>query len=234
MGGVALAALPEAHDPFSHDLALSGEGAIAADNVIHIVALDEIVVLLATDLTPHGEFVLLLIGNWSEGTESAVALAAIGFPIDVELNLLTLFEVELELTGIRIPRRTPDLGEKLFAVYEDAGVACIVDEEAISTGLLWLKVAVEIDIGTIEREALGEVLLICEEVGEIEDGLGAVERLNIGAWSGSPMAGETALDIVLVVDLESLIELSVFTLVAPTGEGVVVPKIASSSPGIHF
>ncbi len=38
------------------------------------------------------------------------------------------------------------------------------------------------------------------------------------------MAGETALYIVLVVDLESLIELGVFTLVAPTGEGVVVPK----------
>ena len=53
LAGVALAALPEAEGPFGHERSLASERAIAADDLIEILAMDEVIVNLVTDLGPE-------------------------------------------------------------------------------------------------------------------------------------------------------------------------------------
>ncbi len=184
---ITLAALPEAHDPLGHDLALAREGAISADDVVHVLTLDEIVVLLAANLAPQGKFVLLLVRHRRQRAQCAIALASVRLPVDVELNLLTLLEVELELAAVRVPSRAPNLREELLVVHEDSGVAGVVDEETVSTRLLRLQVTVKVNVSAHQREALGQVLPVGHEVGEIEDRLGAVNSLGARISVRCPM-----------------------------------------------
>ena len=51
--GIALTALPESHRPLRHYRCLSGQGAVTADNIIHILSADEIVIYLISHLGPE-------------------------------------------------------------------------------------------------------------------------------------------------------------------------------------
>ena len=49
---VTLTALPVSHRPLRHDLRLSGKGTVTADDLVHIVAGDEVPVHLLAHLAP--------------------------------------------------------------------------------------------------------------------------------------------------------------------------------------
>ena len=124
--GITLAALPVAHGPFGHDLGLARQGAVAADDLIDIVSLDEIVVYAVLHLAPPGHLVLDGLFHGTEDTETAVASAAVRFPFDPDGHFRAFLEVDCELVAVGVPCGAPDLGDDQFTVYEYLGVAGIV------------------------------------------------------------------------------------------------------------
>ena len=131
LSAVTLAALPESKRPFRHHLSLSGEGSVAGDHLVHIVSGDIIIVQFRTHLRPERETALLGLGPWLSHSQSDVRDIPIRPPADFDRSLLALLKADSEFVGVRIPCRSPTLGDNLFAVYRDALEASVIKNEMI-------------------------------------------------------------------------------------------------------
>ena len=80
---VLFTTLPITHCPLRHNRALAGQCTIAADHLVHIVAIYEVIVYLVLHFAPPGEFVLLFIGHRAEHSQSAVRDLPVGFPLNL-------------------------------------------------------------------------------------------------------------------------------------------------------
>ena len=108
---VFLAALPVAHSPLGHDRRLAREGAVAGDNVVHVVPCDEVIIQLLRHLAPPRLFGLLLGSDGLHDAEAGVGDAAVGLPFDLEGDTLARLEVDGKLIAVGVPRRAPTLGD---------------------------------------------------------------------------------------------------------------------------
>ena len=123
LGLVALTALPEAQHPLGIERGLAGEGAIARDDLVEVVALDEIVVHVLRHLAPNGELLALLLAAGLSDTQTTVGLAPIGTPLDAQLDTTVGLEIDGELIGVGVPGGAPALGHHLTAIDIDLDVA---------------------------------------------------------------------------------------------------------------
>ena len=80
---VTFTALPVAHGPFRHYLRLTGEGTVTANNLIHRISGNEVVVLLFLHLAPPGQFILLFIGYRTQRTQAAIRNGSIWNPFNL-------------------------------------------------------------------------------------------------------------------------------------------------------
>ena len=86
---VTLAALPISHGPFWHHLSLSGKGAVAAYDLVHIFSRNEIPVHLLRHFAPPLMLGLLLRYSSIISTETAVRDSSIRLPFHLESCLAT-------------------------------------------------------------------------------------------------------------------------------------------------
>ena len=234
--GIALAALPVAHGPFGHDLGLASQGAVAADDLVDIVALDEIVVYAVLHLAPPGHLVLDGLFHGTEDAETAVAGTAVRLPFDPDGHFPPFLEIDCELVAVGVPCGTPDLGDDLFAVDEYLGVAGIVQEEAECAALLGLQLAFEghvrpgeIEVGrTLDLLAFGR-----DKILLVDGGLAADQGVLLrpvgagGAARGRDVSPcQRALFTVFVIKGEHFSQMQVIPRVTPAKEGVAVPEDA--------
>ena len=120
---ITLTALPEAQHPLGIETGLSCQRAIAGNNLIEILACDEIIVHILGHLTPYRELAALLSTTGLGNTQATISLATIRTPLYAELHFPTLLEFTAELIGIRIPSRAPTLGHNLLAIDVDLDIA---------------------------------------------------------------------------------------------------------------
>ena len=168
---IALTALPEAQHPFRIERSLTRQRAITRNHLVEILACDEIVVHVLGHLTPNGKLSALLSTARLCNPQTTIGLTAIRPPLDAHLSLLALLQFSGELIAIGIPSRTPALRHYLLTVDIDLHIARIVEYELIElflafafTTALWLDETLVSDGGTLQVEALGEVLnatIIC-------------------------------------------------------------------------
>ena len=157
-GLIALTTLPEAQHPLGIERCLTGECAIAGDDLIEVLASNEVIVHILGHLAPNGELSALLSTAGLCHSQTTIALAAIGLPLDAQLDSLVLLELDRKLIGIRIPGRAPTLGHHLLAVDIDLDIAGIVKNELEKRRALGLDEALVGDIGPSQLEALRQIL----------------------------------------------------------------------------
>ena len=91
-GLITLTTLPEAKYPLRIERSLTSECAIARDDLVEILACDEVVVHILGHLAPYTELLALSLVAWLRDTQTAISLATIGAPLYAKLNTLTLLQ----------------------------------------------------------------------------------------------------------------------------------------------
>ena len=230
---IALAALPEAEKPLRHDLRLAGEGAIALDNLITVVACDEVVVKLLHHLAPETEFGLLLGKDGSQGTKSAIGFTTIGGPFETELVALASLHTNGELAGIGVPGCAPDglvaldtcalhvLGIDVAVVDVDPLIAAVVMTEVVFAGHTRHNLALEGHLCLVERvfwQVLGR-----SEVLEIDAVLTTYECLLARCGIGTSKCTSYP---ILVVEVEEFGQLAIILGVAKAHQRIAINKHA--------
>ena len=162
---VTLTTLPEAKYPLWIERSLTSECAIARDDLVEILACDEVVVHILGHLAPYAELLALSLVAWLRDTQTAISLTTIGAPLYAKLNTLALLQLGRELIGIGVPSCTPALRNNLLTIDIHLYIARIVQDELIELALsltmaaaLWFDKAFVSNVGTKEINILGEVL----------------------------------------------------------------------------
>ena len=221
--------MPVAHSPFRHDGGLSGQLAVAFDDVVHVVAIDEIVVDAVLHLAPPAHVELFLRVTGIVGAESAISHGAVGFPLNLQGDTLSGLKIIGEFVAVGVPGRAPAFGHHLLAVDKDAHVAGIIHYELVFARLVSLDFSFIGHVASGEIEILGKV----DHVGEVAtdkvleiDGVFALHEGCSGFVSGDVGAGQGALLPLFVIKLEYAAELLVVLGISPTAKGIAIPEDA--------
>ena len=129
LGLIALTTLPEAQHPLGIDGSLTCQRTIAADDLVGILAGNEVIVHVLRHLAPYRE--LLLVGVLLRHTQTTIADTTIGTPLDTQLGTTALSQRRIKLIGIRIPGSTPALGHHLLTIDIHLDIAGIVENEMV-------------------------------------------------------------------------------------------------------
>ena len=228
---VALTTLPEAQRPLRVERGLARQRAIARDDLVEVLACNEVVVHVARHLAPDGE--LALVGVELGHAQSAIGHVAVGLPLDAQLHAPVLAQHLVEPVGIGIPGCAPTLGHHLLTVDVDLDVASIIEHELILLVGGGLDEALVDHRRAIETEALGQVL---DATGLRQTGrfgsLRAVELVieavlvahQLMACTVGIGTREVSLPTLLVVETESTVQLQVFVGITKTAVAVSVPQ----------
>ena len=114
---VFLPALPVAHCPFRHDRRFAGEGAVAGNDIIHVFAVDEIIVNHVLHFPPPRHLLLRSCIGGRIHAQTAVGYTAVRFPFDFHRNLLPFLEIHRELIAVGVPGSAPSRVNNLFITY---------------------------------------------------------------------------------------------------------------------
>ena len=155
-GLIALTTLPEAQHPLGIDGGLACQRTIARDNLVSILSGNEVVVHILGHLTPNAEFTLVLIPLGH--TQSTVADVTIWLPFYAQLLTLALRQHFAELIGVGVPGCTPTLSHHFLTSYIYLDISGIIEDEVVDSLLRCFDIAFIHHMGTIELEALGQVL----------------------------------------------------------------------------
>ena len=123
---IPLAALPVSHGPFRHYRSLSCKGTVSADDLVHIIAGDEVPVHLFCHLAPPLMLCLLDRIYNIVCTQTAVGHISIRFPLDFERSLLSCLKAYREFVCVWIPCSTPALWNDSISADLYGCIACIV------------------------------------------------------------------------------------------------------------
>ncbi len=88
------------------------------DHIVHVFAIDEVVVYLALHFAPPAHLHLFFVINGRVDSEAAIGYGAVGFPLDFYGNTFAGFEVDGEFVGVGVPGGAPAFGDNFFAVNE--------------------------------------------------------------------------------------------------------------------
>ena len=237
---VTFATLPETQHPLRIDGSLARQRTIARDDLVGILARNEVVVHVLCHLTPDGELALVLMRL--DGTQTAIAHVAIGTPFYTELLALTLTHQLAEFIRIGVPGRTPTLGHHLLTAYIYLNISRIIENEVILAIFGCLDKALVNHVGTIETNVLRQILDTaklrtvgnfrrCRTVElEIDGILLAHQRLAVLIGIGSR---QVSFPTLLVVDLESTAQLLVVLRITETAVAVRIPQQTIVLSGQH-
>ena len=228
---VALAALPESEEPLGHDLCLAGQGAIALDDLVAVVACNKVVVELLHHLAPEAELGLFLGKDRGQSTQSAIGFATIGNPVETELIALACLHPDSKLARIGVPSGTPDglvaggastlhvLGIDIAAVDVDLLIAAVVMAEVVLAGHTGHNLAL-IGHMSLVHTVLGQVAGR-SKVLEVDAVLSTHKRLLAGGRIG---AGESTCHAILVVEVEKLVKLAIVLGVAKAHQRIAIDQ----------
>ena len=230
-GLVALTTLPEAQHPLRIDGSLTCQRAITRDNLVSILTSDEVVVHILRHLRPDAQ--AFLGTGAGRGTQATVADASVRLPLHAQLVAAALHQLFLELIGIGVPGRTPALRHHLFAPDIHLNISGIVEDEVKGRGDGRFDETLIDHSGTIEVEALRQVLdaarlrLPCQfgflwgiEL-IIQRILLAHQRLAFRIGIGTC---EVTLYPFLIVELKDAVQLLVVVRITKTSIGIGVPQ----------
>ena len=239
---IALTTLPETEHPFGINRSLTRQSAIAGNDLVEVLAGNEIIIHVATHLTPDAKLLTLLTAARLRDTETAIRDIAIGLPLNAKLRLHSLFQWSRELPGVRVPGRTPSLGNDFLASDIHLHITGIIENELIEFGLGSLHETFIDYIGTFHAEVLREILdasrfrLIGNGRSsggiefEIDGVLSTYDLLAILIHIGSR---KMSCLTILVVKLESTVELQVIFRISKAAIAVAVPQNAIAIGGKH-
>ena len=94
---VTFSTLPESQHPFRIERSLAGERTVSADDVVHIVAGDKIVVHVTAHFAPDTNGFSLVAIIWRSDTQPTITYATIGFPFYAELCLHAFLQLSSKL-----------------------------------------------------------------------------------------------------------------------------------------
>ena len=145
---VALTTLPETEKPVRHDLSLACEGSVTANNLVGILARDEIIVHLLSHLAPETNLLLLSLIHRLKGSQSAISLTTVRFPFQADGVCLSCLKINGKLSCVRVPCGSPYLLILLACVQDILGInrlavdvnlliARVIVRETILACLLW-------------------------------------------------------------------------------------------------
>ncbi len=221
LGVVFLTALPIAHRPFRHHRSLTGQCAVAGDDVIHVVAIDEIIVNAVLHLTPPAHVHLLLRIAWVIHAKSAVSHRSVRFPLYLDGHPFTPLKIHREFIAVGIPCRAPTLRHHLLIVDIHFLIAGIIEYELIFTALLRLYCALVGDMATGEIEILRKI----DHVGKIPslqmleiDGILTLHECGLRRVCRNVSACQGTLLTILVKQLEYSAELLVAVGITPAAK----------------
>ena len=128
---IALPTLPEAQHPLGIERGLARQRAVTADDLVEIVARNEVVVHILSHLAPDAQLFTLCLTARLSHTQAAAGLTAIRTPLDAQLHTLPLLQLTVELIAIRIPGSAPTLSHDLLPIDIHSDVAGIVENELV-------------------------------------------------------------------------------------------------------
>ena len=155
---VAFTALPEAHHPLRIDGCLACQSAVTTDDLIHVLACNEVIIHVAAHLTPDAQLPLFLCCTRLSHTQTAITHAAIGLPLDAHRILLASLQGHSKLVRIGVPCCAPTLSHHFLAVDIDFNIACVIEDELVVARLGSLDGTLIHHLRTLQPEALGQVL----------------------------------------------------------------------------
>lgn len=135
---VAFAALPIAHRPLRHNLRLTRQGTISTDYFVHIFTVDKVIVYLILHFAPPGLLALLLDRHGRQGAQTAIRYVSVGCPLYLQRYPLARFEMGGKLVAVRVPGRSPTLGNHQFIIYIHLYISGIVEDKTELSAFRWL------------------------------------------------------------------------------------------------
>ena len=229
-GLIALAALPEAQRPLWIDGCPACQRTVTSNNLIRILARNEIIVHILCHLRPDAQTVLRRIHR---GAQSAVAYPSVRTPLHTKLVTFPLHQTAVELVGIRIPCCTPTFRDDLFAIDIYLNITRIIENKVKRCRLTGFYKALINNVGTIKHKALGQILnttrlslecqfrllrrikLIVQRV------LLTHQRLPISIGIGTR---QVALYAFLIVKFKDTVQLLVVIWISKASIGISVPQ----------
>ncbi len=133
--------MPVAHGPFRHYGRFAGESAVAAYYIVHVVAVDEVVVDHVLHLAPPCELILLVVECRGIYAKAAVGHAAVGLPLNPYGRALAFLEIYRKFVAVGIPSRAPSLFHYRLVVYVYGLVARVVHDEVECAALTRLNLS---------------------------------------------------------------------------------------------
>ena len=219
--GIALAALPEAEGPLRIQRGLAGEGAVAADDLVIVVARHEVEVQLGLEFRPEAQALLLLHALGHGDLQAEVGNTAVGLPEHLDGLALADLEMDLVAEAVRVPGRTPAAGHHFFSTDLGALETGVILGEIVITGHRSLEFSLIFHESALERQ-LGQVA--DPALVTIVQGLLPLDELvSAGRMVGSR---QRAFHTVLVIELEHVAQVLIRLGVAPTAPGVGVEQKA--------
>ena len=165
---VLLTALPVTHRPFRHNLGFTCQCTVAANHIVHIITINEIVVYFILHFTPPGEFVLFFISHRTQYPQTAVRNTGIRLPLYLQRNALARFQIDSKLITVRIPSRTPTFGNHQFIINIYFHVACIVKDEAEQAAFCRFYFSLINYVGPSERELRRQINHLTQMCGTVQ------------------------------------------------------------------
>jgi len=219
--GVALPALPQSQTPFGHEGRPAGEDAVAADHLIEVLAMDEIIVDLIAHLRPEGEG----IGRCFpvRGQIFQPDVPAHMDPLNADLMATALLHGQPRQGRPGQPVLPVVIGHQL-AVQPHSGIAGGVESELELPALRGLDPAAVAHTGDIFLKAVGKGIVDIDELMfDARFHTRSVKILKIGV--PEIFGGEPPRRAVLVIELQ-VRKREIVAAVTEAGLGVVVPKQA--------
>ena len=219
LGGIAFAALPEAHGPARHHLRLACEGAVAGYDRVGRRPCDEVVIDAWIHLAPEAEPALLLGSTVWSRSQAGIGHGAVRPPVHPQRGFLPCLEVYLELHDIRVPGRTPYFAHHFLAGHADLLEARIIQAEIVISVIRGDDITFESHFGPLHRylRQVPYCPFVFVVYGFFAPGHGLAVRGGIGCREGPFLS-------VPVVELEHFTQLQIPLRVAETAHGIAVPE----------
>ena len=126
---IFLTTLPITHRPFRHNLRLPCQRTITTDHVIHVFAINKVIVYLILHFAPPGQFILLILRDRCQHSKPTIRNSSIRLPINLNGNTFACLQLYSELITVRIPRCTPTLRHHQLIVYINFCITGIIQNE---------------------------------------------------------------------------------------------------------
>ena len=232
---IALTALPETEGPLRIKRSLAGKRTVTGNHLIEILTGDEIIVHIRRHFTPDAQLVLLCLRTRSCYAKSAVGNITIWLPLDTDRSLYALLDWSFKLIRVRIPGCTPALRNYQFTVDINLHVTGIIEDKLIEAVGWSLHITLVHHLGTIQREALWQVLntALVGLVANLRSLRHCILKVNAIFASNNLLTVLVYISTcqltfltILIIEFEGTVELEIIFRITPTAIRIRIPEDA--------